>query len=46
MLEDTYPDAVSCTGMYLVQNVHKELQEGSPTNNFLVGNYGLSRAER
>ena len=24
----------------------KEIQEGSPTNNFLVGNYGLSRAER
>ena len=24
----------------------KELREGSPTNNFLVGNYGLRRAER
>ena len=24
----------------------KEIQEGSPTNNFLVGNYGLRRAER
>ena len=24
----------------------KELREGSPTTNFLVGNYGLRRAER
>ena len=24
----------------------KELREGSPTNDFLVGNYGLRRTER
>ena len=24
----------------------KQVQEGAPTNNFLVGNYGLRRAER
>ena len=51
MLEYTNPDAESCTGMYRVQNVHiyeesKEIQEGSPTNNFFVGKYGLSSAER
>ena len=49
MLEDTNPDAA---GMYVVRNVHtehedrKEIQEGSPTINFLVGNDGLRTAER
>ena len=53
MLEDTNPDAAPCTGMYLVQNVHikirrKQRNPGkcSPTNNTIVGIYGLSRADR
>ena len=32
--------------VYFAYEESKEIQEGSLTNNSLVGNYGLSRAER
>ena len=33
-------------GAKCTEEESKEIQESSPTNDFLVGNYGLSRAEK